>query len=418
MGEDEGMARPRPAPHGTPAVRPPLVRPSGSRVLAGVSAGLALHLGVPVLGVRLVFLVLIMLGGAGALAYTFLWVFVPQGEASPATGPVGPVGRSAQATGVLLLGLALLVAGLALSSGLQVNTSFWVPVVVIAAGAVFAWAQLDETTRRRWMPDDPRRRGVVLVWVGIGLAVAVVGLVLLTTRQRALTELWAVIVPVLVVLVGVGVIVAPFATRLWADLRTEQTERIRATERADIAAHLHDSVLQTLALIQRSSGDPQVTRLARAQERELRQWLYAGPPGPEATLARAVAEVAAEVEDLYGVPIDVVLTGDHVATERTDALVAALREALVNAVQHGAPPVSAYVEVGQGQVEAFVRDHGPGFELDEVPPDRLGVRESVVGRMNRHGGLARVRALEDGTEISLSLPLYEPAGVEESSDGR
>ncbi|MGB7448661.1 MAG: PspC domain-containing protein [Ornithinimicrobium sp.] len=419
MGEDGWMARSSPGTQDLPVVRPPLLRPSEARVLAGVAAGLAAHLQIKVLTVRLGFLVLTLTGGAGVIAYAFLWAFVPEGEAAPATGAgAGRFGRTARATAVLLLGLALLVTGLALWSGLRVNTSFWAPVVVIAAGAVFAWAQLDEATRRRWMPDDPRRRGVVLVWVGAGLAVAVIGLVLLTTRQLALKELWDVVVAVLVVLLGVGVIVAPFATRLWTDLRSEQGERIRATERADIAAHLHDSVLQTLALIQRSSSDPQVTRLARAQERELRQWLFAGPPGTEATLASAVAEVAAEVEDLYGVAIDVVVTGDHAATERTHALVAALREALVNAVRHGAPPVSGYVEVGQGQVEAFVRDHGPGFDLKQVSPDRLGVRESIVGRMRRHGGSARVRTLEDGTEISLSLPLSEPAKEQESNDGR
>ena len=403
MGEDGWMRRTGSARSGThdlPVVRPPLSRPSGTRVLAGVAAGLAVHLQVRVRTVRLAFLVLTLTGGAGVIAYAFLWAFVSEGESegeagSAAGAAAGPVGRTARATAVLALGLVLLVTGLALGNGLRVNASSWVPVVVIAVGAVFAWAQLDEATRRRWMPDDPRRRGAVLIWVGAGLAVAVIGLVLLTTRQLALTELWDVIVAVLVVLVGVGVIVAPFATRLWADLRSEQGERIRATARADIAAHLHDSVLQTLALIQRSSGDPQVTRLARAQERELRQWLYAGPPGSEATLASAVGEVAAEVEDMYGVPIDVVVTGDHAATERTHALVAALREALVNAVRHGAPPVSGYVEVGQGRAEAFVRDHGPGFELDEVSPDRLGVRESIVGRMRRHGGSARVRPLED-----------------------
>jgi signal transduction histidine kinase len=418
MGEDGAMSRTSSGTHGAPVVRPPLRRPTSTRALAGVAAGLAAHLQVPVLWVRVGFLVLTPMGAAGVIAYAFLWAFVPEGEVAPAPAePAGRARRTARATGVMLLGLALLVAGLALWSGLPVNSSFWAPVVVVVAGAVFAWAQLDETTRRRWMPDDPRRRGVVVAWVGVGLAVAVVGLVLLTTRQRSLTELWDVAVAVLVVLAGAGVIVAPFATRLWGDLRSEQGERIRATERADIAAHLHDSVLQTLALIQRSSVDPQVTRLARAQERELRQWLYAGPPGSEATLARAVAEVAAEVEDMYGVPIDVVVTGDHPASERTHALVAALREALVNAVRHGAPPVSGYVEVGQGQVEAFVRDHGPGFDLDLVPPDRLGVRESIVGRMRRHAGSARVRALEDGTEISLRLPLDEPLGAEESTDG-
>jgi signal transduction histidine kinase len=198
--------------------------------------------------------------------------------------------------------------------------------------------------------------------------------------------------------------------RLWGDLRAEQAQRIRETERADIAAHLHDSVLQTLALIQRKSDDPaEVTRLARAQERELRGWLYAGPVGSQASLASAVTEVAHEVEDLHGIPIELVVTGDRTLDVPATVLVRALREALLNAVRHGGPPVSVYVEVGSEVVEAFVRDHGPGFDLDDVPRDRLGVRESILGRMSRHGGSAALRRLEDGTEVSLSLPVAAAA---------
>lgn len=188
-------------------------------------------------------------------------------------------------------------------------------------------------------------------------------------------------------------------------LQREQSERIRATERADIAAHLHDSVLQTLALIQRRSDDPAtVVRLARSQERELRTWLYADRVQSGDTIAAAVAAVAHEVEDDHGVPIDLVVTGDQPLDEGGSALVKAAREAMLNAVRHGAPPVSAYVEVGPHGVECFVRDHGEGFDLDEVGPDRLGVRQSILGRMERHGGSARIRHLEGGTEIELTLP--------------
>lgn len=366
--------------------------------------------------VRVALVVLTLSGGAGVVVYGFLWVFVPEGD-SAGQGPyAGSPSTRARAAWVVVAGVVLLVLGAAVTLGLNLNTSFWAPVLVVGTGAVFAWSQLDQATRRRWMPDDSPRRGVV-VWVAAGVAVAVVGLLLLTTREFGYNQLWDVIVAVLVVLLGVGVIVAPFAARLWRDLRTEQVGRIRATERADIAAHLHDSVLQTLALIQRSSDDPQVIRLARAQERELRQWLFAGAPDGRATLASAVAEVANDVEDRHGIPIDLVVTGDHELGEPAAALVAALREALVNASLHGAPPVSAYVEVGRGKVETFVRDHGPGFVLDEVPPDRLGIRESILGRMHRHGGTAQVRVLETGTEVSLSLPL-ETGVEEETADER
>jgi len=151
-----------------------------------------------------------------------------------------------------------------------------------------------------------------------------------------------------------------------------------------------------------------VTRLARAQERELRGWLYAGPRGSKASLASAVTEVAHEVEDVHGIPIELVITGDRPLDVAGTALVRALREALLNAVRHGSVPVSAYVEVGAELVEAFVRDHGPGFDMDAIPRDRLGVRESIVGRMARHGGSASVRRLESGTEVSLSLPVTVP----------
>ena len=129
------------------------------------------------------------------------------------------------------------------------------------------------------------------------------------------------------------------------------------------------------------------------------------PARLQASLASAVTEVAHEVEDLHGIPIELVITGDRPLDVGGTALVRALREALLNAVRHGAPPVSAYVEVGSERVEAFVRDHGPGFDIDDVPPDRLGVRESILGRMSRHGGSAALRRLEDGTEVSLCLPV-------------
>lgn len=180
--------------------------------------------------------------------------------------------------------------------------------------------------------------------------------------------------------------------------------------RADIAAHLHDGVLQTLALIQRSADDPAaVIGLARKQERELRAWLYGSTDDPSETLAAAVTAAAAEVEELHGVPIDVVVTGDRPLDDGGRTLVRALREALLNAVRHGSPPVSAYVEIGPRAVEAFVRDHGAGFDVSAVPSDRLGVKESIMGRMTRHGGTAEVRRRDPGTEVILTMPHDERA---------
>src|SRR5665647_841439 len=276
----------------------------------------------------------------------------------------------------LVVGLGLLFVGGALVAqqrGVNLRLGLLIPILTVVGGAVLAWSQLDDAERGRWLVGDmgPAGRRAGLVRLGIGIALATFGVVVLVTQGRGFSGLWEVGIPAVAVLAGVALVAAPWGVRLWADLRAEQAQRIRETERADIAAHLHDSVLQTLALIQRQAGDPAaVVRLARAQERELRGWLYAGPLGSQASLASAVTEVAHEVEDLHGMPIELVVTGDRPLDVGGAALVRALREALLNAVRHGAAPVSAYVEVGSESVEAFVRDHGPGFDLDAVPQDR------------------------------------------------
>jgi signal transduction histidine kinase len=170
---------------------------------------------------------------------------------------------------------------------------------------------------------------------------------------------------------------------------------------------LHDSVLQTLALIRVQAGDEAaVRRLARAQERELRQWLYQDRAPSGLSLAQALKETAAEVEDLTGAEIGVVVVGDHQPTPATSALIGATREGLVNATRHGAPPVSLYAEIGSGRAEVFIKDRGPGFDLALTPADRLGVRESIIGRMRRQGGQAEVVSKPgQGTEIRLRLTL-------------
>jgi len=406
-----------PQPPSVPGARRPvrrMERPVHGRRLAGVCAGLAEHLGLNVRYVRLAFFLSCLAGGAGIVAYLFLWALTPQSlDSGPVAGPdaVGASRPANESLRNLVIGLGLLAVGgvfFAQQQGVNLRLGVMIPLLAVAAGVVLAWSKLDEAERGRWLARDMGsggRRGA-LVRLGIGIALATVGVIVLATQGRGLAGLWDVGIAAVAVLVGAGLIAAPWGVRLWGDLRTEQTQRIRETERADIAAHLHDSVLQTLALIQRKAGEPaEVVRLARAQERELRGWLYAGPLGSQASLASAVTEVAHEVEDLHGVPIELVVTGDRPLELAGTALVQALREALLNAVRHGAPPVSVYVEVGPEVVEAFVRDHGPGFELTEVPPDRFGVRESILGRMRRHGGSAGVRRLEHGTEISLRLPV-------------
>jgi len=391
---------------------PRLRRPVQGRYLGGVCAGLAEHLGLNVRHVRVAFVLASLAGGAGVAAYLLLWALTPQSPevpAAPGTGAVAPGRPDNEAMRNLVVGLGLLVLGAAIFAqqhGVDLRLGFLAPLLTVAGGAALAWSRLDDTERGKWLVRGGASGRAGLVRLGMGVALATIGSLVLVTQGRGLAGLLDVGIAAIAVLAGAGLIAAPWVVRLWGDLRAEQAQRIRETERADIAAHLHDSVLQTLALIQRKADDPaEVTRLVRAQERELRGWLYAGPRGSQASLASAVTEVAHEVEDLHGLPIELVVAGDRPLDARGNAVVQALREAFLNAVRHGAAPVSAYVEVGPEVVQAFVRDHGPGFEMADVPADRLGVRESILGRMSRQGGSAALRRLEDGTEVFLSLPV-------------
>ena len=413
-----------PAVSPRPGARPRLERPLAGRWLGGVCIGIADHLGLDPRAIRWAVAATAILG-PGLPAYLFLWALTPAGTTANAVDPAD--GRPAPSVGRALAGLersrhgALLAVGglivavgllIALQGlGLDVRAGLLVPLLVIAAGAVVIWSDLDDSGRARAL-DGSERGGRGLVWLrlGLGATLAVVGLTVMTARGNSLSVVLDSLLASLAILIGLIIIAAPWALRFWANARSQQESAARAQERADIAAHLHDSVLQTLALIQRRSADPAaVTQLARAQERELRAWLYAGHSDPQATLAAAVAQVAAEVEDLTGVAVDLVVTGDRPMEAQGQALASAVREALLNAVRHGHPPVSAYLEIGPEGVEAFVRDRGEGFDLEDVPEDRLGVRQSILGRMERHGGRARVRRREDGTEVELTLPALEGA---------
>jgi signal transduction histidine kinase len=212
----------------------------------------------------------------------------------------------------------------------------------------------------------------------------------------------------IVAVLALALILAPFLWRLGRNLAAERAERIRSQERAELAAHLHDSVLQTLTLMQKRAGDPrEVATLARRQERELRSWLFGGgSASDDRTLAAALRRVAAEVEDAHGVAIDVVAVGDRPLDPRGEALIAAAREALTNAAKFAADagPVAVYCEASAEGAQVFVRDRGPGFNLEAVPRDRRGVRDSIIARMKRNGGDASVRSVPgEGTEIELTI---------------
>jgi len=407
MGEDGQVPDPQPVVS-PPVQRPKLYRSSSDRWIAGVCGGIAEHLGISSALVRLL-MVLAVVAGPGVFVYGFFWVMTRPDTSATQGVPVARSRRPLTRNQVLLVigatGLAIGLGWVSPAGQLGRHLGFLLPVFAVAVGAFLAWSQLDASERSRWAGRSKRGRILAVARPVVGVVLATVGVVALATQGQGFDVVLTSALAAVAVLVGAAVIALPWVVRMWQGLQAEQTERIRATERADIAAHLHDSVLQTLALVQRRADDPAtVIRLARSQERELREWLYADQNRSTDSLASAVTTVTHEVEDEHGIPIEVVVTGDRPMDDGGQALVKATREALLNAVRHGAPPVSVYVEVGPSGVEAFVRDHGPGFETTEIGDDRLGVRESILGRMRRHGGAAKIRRLESGTEIELTLP--------------
>jgi len=391
------------SPPTTQPAPPRLYRSSDGRVLAGVARGLADHLGVDVLVVRLAFVLLAAAGGAGVAMYGLFWVFAPQNPYE-AEAP-----RDRERDRTMLLALGSLTAGgllLMYALGLGLRPGLAVPLVALGVGVSILWRQADDDARARWRAATGTHRLGGAARAGVGVALVLVGAAAILGPAN-LDGTTGGLVAALVVAAGLALVSSPWWVRMARDLAAERSARIREQERAEVAAHVHDSVLHTLTLIQRHVDDPrEVTRLARAQERELRGWLYRPAPNASQHLAAALEGVAAEVEDAHGVAIEVVVVGDCALDDRLTALRDAAREALVNAAKYAAgASVSVYAEVEPEQVNVFVRDRGPGFDPDTVPEDRLGLRQSVRGRMARNGGTATVRSSPgDGTEVQLEMP--------------
>ena len=371
-------------------------------MLAGVAAGTAAHLRQDPLVVRVAFVVL---GTAviGIVAYMLLWLTMPvaaaDAEQQGAVDRPLPEPRGLrQWIGIGVLGIAAAVFLGQLSQWF--SSDVVLPLALVAGGLVVIWRQLD-TDRTLSVP------GVRWALAG-GAALAAGGVVLLLATTGQLAAARNGFVATLVILIGVVLATAPVWRRLLDSRAEERTARIRSEERAAVAAHLHDSVLQTLALIQRHADEPQsVGRLARSQERELRAWLYDPAVVREGgTWAGLVAGMVADVENDHELLVDPVVVGDAPVDEALAALGAATREALVNAAKHsGTTAADLYTEVTAERVSVFVRDRGAGFDPAAVPPDRRGLRDSVTGRLTRLGGTAEVRtAPGEGTEVELSLP--------------
>ncbi|WP_244250469.1 ATP-binding protein [Rathayibacter festucae] len=395
--------RRRPSPGrssaGRPAsARPPLRRPR-RMVLGGVCAALAEHLGLRPGTVRFLAIVATLLGGGGALLYLWLWALVPLRDAGPDSGAqTGGVRRSVPVA-VLLVGVAgaaMLSVVVALRGGDDADVTRALAAVAVLSGGAVAWSLgLDR--------GDPSRsaRSSALVRLAACAVLVVAGAAVLTARPSAVNAVLA----VGVLLVAAGVLAAPRVVTLWTELMGERAARVREEQRAEIAAHLHDSVLQTLALIQNRAGaSSEVARIARAQERELRDWLFERDVPVANDLAAEIRAIAAAIELDWPATLEVVAVGASVPGAAP--VLAATREAMLNAARHAGGEVSVYVESSATGVDVFVRDRGPGVDLGALPGDRLGIRESIVGRMARAGGSATVRpgAGGSGTEVHLRLP--------------
>ena len=407
--------------------RMPLTRPKRGRWLTGVCKGIALHLGISVMWVRLAFIALTCLYGAGIIAYVFLWIFMPAGDPQavasaehipveqaplargnqPAQAGVEDTAVSAESLSeaiqrapkpalVALAGFVLPTIGLLLV-GTGADSQLIIPLLLGLAGIALAWMNLSPNGTQLLSMLG----GIALIFIGWAIYVSNVTYVGWGTSPRRIMLSGFIMIACIVLAV------MPWANAMLQRLSREQALKEREEERADMTAHLHDGVLQTLALIQLHFEDPStVFTLARGQERELREWLYQERSTSDRSVSAGLKQIAAEVEDEHGKPIEVVTVGDAHPSAQTDALLDATRQALVNAVTHGSEPISLYCEATDTTVEVFVRDHGEGFDIDAIPPDRLGIRESIIGRIKRRGGTVEIVSRAGwGTEVRMHMPI-------------
>lgn len=463
----------------TPTSRPPLRRGLDTPV-AGVCLGLARHLGVSVPVIRTVMIALTIAGGIGLILYCWLWAFVPvetepepeaarrglSGPAVESSDAGSPFAAGARGLGdrlrgegwnldadpgategvrirrildmltrspeVLAGGLLLGIAAVMVLQLVGIRVDWWLigPPAILVVGLLLAWSQVDAGEGAR----TTRSRQAALWQFAGGAFLVLVALLVMAGGFIPAGELILSLVLAGMLLAGVALVIAPWLIKMYRTMSVERARAAAEAERADIAAHLHDSVLQTLAMIQKQRHDPAaVGQLARGQERQLRDWLYrqqeargqethgrgAQQPGETGvgeqpqSLREQLMAAAAELEELYTVPVEVVTVGES-HREDHEALVAAAREAIVNALKH-AGPASVYAESDEREDAVFIRDRGQGFDVEAIEEDRLGVRESIIGRMSRAGGRARIRSSESGTEVQLFLPAEERVSKETES---
>jgi signal transduction histidine kinase len=401
-----GVRRGNSAVDGPP--RPRLERSRSDRVIGGVAAGIGHHLGVEPTTVRVAFVLLSVAFGFGIVVYLLTWLLAPQEAADPTVKSAAR--RVIRPTLSQALGAALILVGVVIVlfvSGFWFGEAFAWPVTLAAIGFAILWARSGEDRRGRSPVDVVISGRRSITRVAIGSLLIVGAMTIFLANSYSLSTAGPMLLAALVAIGGLGLIGGPWIWSIGRDLIDERSTRIRTEERAEMAAHLHDSVLQTLALIQRAPASREMTSLARTQERELRAWLYGRAPTlAGARLRDAIDATAGRVEREQQVKVEAIVVGDAELDERTRALVAAVGEATLNAARHsGATEVSVYVEVEDGATSAYVRDLGTGFDPDKVAADRRGIADSIVGRLERHGGTAQVTSRSGGgTEVAMHLP--------------
>jgi len=391
---------------------PTFPRSTDGRVLVGVAGGLASASDVDVVLVRAAFLALCAAGGAGVVLYLLAWAIseepAPAGVTVRPRLVLSPVARQRRLAGLacVVLGLLIVLRDVGLWFG---DRLVW-PLVVGILGSAVIWVRSDD--RERWARLGVRgafRSGrAATPRIAAGAVLVAGGMAAFLVGNQVFNAAGEAVLAMAVTAGGIVLILGPWIFRVWREAADDRRERIRGEERAEVAAHLHDSVLNTLALIQRSGGaPPEVVSMARTQERELRAWLQGRPlPSEEAeTLSAAIEGVAARVERAHHVAVESVVVGDCPLDDRVRALTLAVQEAAVNAAKHsGVSRLSIYVEVDGDGVTAYVRDRGRGFDPDGVSLDRRGIRESIVGRLGRHGGAATVTSTpREGTEVQMHV---------------
>ncbi len=406
----------------------PLRRPQQGRLVGGVAAAISSRTGIGPNIIRTAFVCSALIGGFGAAVYVLAWLFVPAvgEETNIATRAQADRRGIALAAGVAsLLALVLLIASI-LHVGWLGSLS-WPPVIALA-GLVLIWRNssrgeqdLMRTVAEPILGLSPGgRRSMFWLRVIVAGVFLLSGVVILVSERITRLIVWP-LTGVATLLIAIVLLLGPWWLRIARDLFAERQARIRAEERAEMASRVHDSVLQTLALIQRRADDPQqVVSLARAQERELRSWLFDGKApgtldGRATTVCDGIRLIQQEIEAQHGVVVEAISVGDCPLDDDLSALLAAAREATVNAAKwSGAGSVSLFAEVEPAAVSVFVRDRGRGFDPAAVPADRKGLAESVRARMERRGGSATVRStLGEGTEVVLTMP--RTAGQREPS---